>query len=154
MLPAKPLSCAFLWPSRITSRASPPRPRSLLRNTALRHVRGDIYTFTGDIVTSTNPCRRIPKLYSVETMASIRNGDTARLAPHIFVVCERAYRSMRALKRRQALVISGVSGAGKTEAAKYSLHYLCWRSREEEIASASEPRPPGSKAHCTLGLQA
>lgn len=109
---------------------------SLLHNTKARLLQGDIYTFTGDIVTSVNPCYSLPALYSVARMQEVCIGELTHAHPHVFVVCERAYRQLRHFQRQQALVISGVSGAGKTEAAKYCLRYLCWRSRPGDPAGA------------------
>ena len=56
-------------------------------------------------------------------------GETKREpTPHIFTVAEAAYSSMVEQKRNQSIVVSGVSGAGKTEANKYVMRYLCWRA--------------------------
>lgn len=49
---------------------------------------------------------------------------------NIGVVCsaDKAYRDMKFLKQSQSIVVSGESGAGKTESTKYILKYLteCW----------------------------
>lgn len=47
------------------------------------------------------------------------------LAPHIYSIADRAYRQMMASKgKSQAILISGESGAGKTESTKIVMYYL------------------------------
>lgn len=43
-------------------------------------------------------------------------------------VADKAYRDMKVLKESQSIIVSGESGAGKTESTKYILKYLteCW----------------------------
>jgi len=50
--------------------------------------------------------------------------------PHIFSVGAAAYKQLRETGRNQSIVVTGISGAGKTEANKYLLQYLCWRSTQ------------------------
>ena len=122
---SEPDNCSLLHLSEAT----------LLHNTQLRFQRDEIYTLTGQIVTSLNPCKQLPALYDAAAMAATRAelnpgaGETKRdPTPHIFTVAEAAYSSMVEQKRNQSIVVSGVSGAGKTEANKYVMRYLCWRA--------------------------
>ena len=46
------------------------------------------------------------------------------LPPHIFAVADRAYHSMLEDRENQTVIISGESGAGKTESTKFLLHHL------------------------------
>ena len=46
------------------------------------------------------------------------------MSPHVFAIADKSYRDMRANKQSQSIIVSGESGAGKTESAKYLLKYL------------------------------
>ena len=50
------------------------------------------------------------------------------LNPHVYSMGEAAYRSIVSDRASAALVMSGESGAGKTETAKHVMRYLAWRS--------------------------
>ena len=49
--------------------------------------------------------------------------------PHVFASAEEAYQRIRKDRKSQSIVVSGESGAGKTETNKYMMRYLAWRSR-------------------------
>ncbi len=63
-------------------------------------------------------------LYSSESIKSYQGKSLGTLAPHVFAIADKSYRDMRAHKQSQSIIVSGESGAGKTESAKYLLRYL------------------------------
>ncbi|KAL4657338.1 unconventional myosin-Ic-like isoform X1 [Arapaima gigas] len=81
-----------------------------------------IYTYIGSVLVSVNPYKELD-IYSRQNMERYRGVSFYEISPHIFAVSDNAYRSMRTERRDQCILISGESGAGKTEASKKILQY-------------------------------
>ena len=56
----------------------------------------------------------------------------SQMAPHIYSVAESTYKGLLSEKKPQCCVISGESGAGKTESSKYLVQHLLSRAVSEE----------------------
>ena len=67
---------------------------TLLHNTRKRYADDDIYTFTGSIVTSVNPCKPMPGLYDEAAMSKCLN-ERKDPEPHLFVTAVLAARATR-----------------------------------------------------------
>jgi len=74
----------------------------------------------GDVLVAINPFKSMDELYSARTAAAYLNvqAEGRVLPPHIFNVSDRAYGALLRDGHSQVCVISGESGAGKTESAK------------------------------------
>uniref|UniRef100_A0A8C1WR32 Unconventional myosin-VI n=1 Tax=Cyprinus carpio TaxID=7962 RepID=A0A8C1WR32_CYPCA len=97
---------------------------TLLNNIRVRYSKDLIYTSVANILIAVNPYFDIPKLYSPETIKSYQGRSLGTLPPHVYAIADKAYRDMRVLKMSQSIVVSGESGAGKTENTKFVLRYL------------------------------
>ena len=63
---------------------------------------------------------------SQPTFLSYHQGRSlGTMPPHVFAIADKAFRDMKVLKQSQSVIVSGESGAGKTESTKYILKYLC-----------------------------
>ena len=90
----------------------------------MRFERDEIFTSIGDILVSVNPFKWIDPLYAgdvVNYFRNLRDGD--EVPPHVFGIASLAFRGLRT-GRMQSILISGESGAGKTEATKKCLQYF------------------------------
>jgi len=113
---------------------------ALLHNLRVRYARDDIYTRAGSILISVNPFKTL-SIYGPERMAEAKNADAKtlqELAPHVYALAEAAFRGMLNEQKQQALLISGESGAGKTEAVKACLRCIVSRSSDAARGGASE----------------
>ncbi|XP_068199383.1 myosin VIa isoform X2 [Antennarius striatus] len=97
---------------------------TLLNNVRVRYSKDKIYTFVANILIAVNPYYDIPKLYAPETIRQYRGRSLGTLPPHVYAIADKAYRDMKVLKLSQSIIVSGESGAGKTENTKFVLRYL------------------------------
>ncbi|XP_045449409.1 unconventional myosin-Ia [Melitaea cinxia] len=93
---------------------------SFLHNLHVRYKRDIIYTYVGNALVSVNPCRPLP-LYSAELVRTYLARPPYLLPPHLYAITATAYRWVRDRNENQCIVITGESGAGKTEAARVCL---------------------------------
>jgi myosin-5 len=89
-----------------------------------------IYTNIGDILISVNPFKSVPSLYEMPA-----NNVRKISEPHIYQIAQNTWQQISALGKSQAVLISGESGAGKTEASKYVMRFLTETSRRNAEAS-------------------
>ncbi|XP_077392936.1 unconventional myosin-Ib isoform X4 [Festucalex cinctus] len=105
---------------------------SLLANLRKRFDHNEIYTYIGSVVISMNPYRSLP-IFSPEKVEEYRNRNFYELSPHIYALADEAYRSLRDQDKDQCILITGESGAGKTEASKLVMSYVaavCGKGQE------------------------
>ena len=98
---------------------------TLLNNVRLRYSKDKIYTYVANILVAVNPYFEISNLYSSDTIRSYLGRSLGTRPPHVFAIADKAFRDMKVLKQSQSIIVSGESGAGKTESTKYILKYLC-----------------------------
>ncbi|WOL18254.1 myosin-8-like isoform X1 [Canna indica] len=99
----------------------------VLQNMRSRYDMNEIYTYTGNILIAVNPFRRLPHLYDSHMMEQYKGAAFGELSPHPFAVADAAYR-WQMIKEgiSQSILVSGESGAGKTESTKMLMRYLAY----------------------------
>ncbi|XP_061651515.1 myosin VIb isoform X4 [Phyllopteryx taeniolatus] len=97
---------------------------TLLNNVKVRYNKEYIYTYVANILIAVNPYYDIPKLYGPEAIKSYQGKSLGTQPPHVYAIADKAYRDMKVLKMSQSIIVSGESGAGKTENTKFVLRYL------------------------------
>ncbi|XP_077297660.1 myosin heavy chain 95F jaguar isoform X2 [Arctopsyche grandis] len=98
---------------------------TLLNNVQSRYKKDKIYTYVANILIAVNPYKEIRNLYSSETIKKYHGASLGKLPPHVFAIADKSFRDMKSMKQSQSIIVSGESGAGKTESTKYILKYLC-----------------------------
>ncbi|XP_077131490.1 unconventional myosin-Ib isoform X3 [Ranitomeya variabilis] len=96
---------------------------SFINNLKKRFDHSEIYTYIGSVVISLNPYRSLP-IYTPDKVEEYRNRNFYELSPHIYALSDEAYRSLRDQDKDQCILITGESGAGKTEASKLVMSYV------------------------------
>ncbi|CAL9036916.1 unnamed protein product [Musa banksii] len=98
----------------------------VLQNLAARYQLNEIYTYTGNILIAINPFQRLPHLYDSHMMTQYKGAPLGELSPHVFAVADVAYRAMINEGKSNSILVSGESGAGKTETTKMLMRYLAY----------------------------
>jgi myosin-5 len=132
---------------------------AILHALSLRYNQGNIYTNTGPILIALNPFKRLP-LYTEEVLAKYYNigllesqgmQSDEPLPPHVYKIADAAYRAMmsailegrEASAANQSILVSGESGAGKTETTKIIMRYLATVGSEDDEGGLSLGSKPG-----------
>uniref|UniRef100_A0A8C8FY87 Unconventional myosin-Ic n=1 Tax=Oncorhynchus tshawytscha TaxID=74940 RepID=A0A8C8FY87_ONCTS len=95
---------------------------AFIENLRKRFKENLIYTYIGSVLVSVNPYKDL-EIYTKNHMERYRGINFYEVSPHIYAVSDNSYRSMRTERKDQCILISGESGAGKTEASKKILQY-------------------------------
>ncbi|KAK3241476.1 hypothetical protein CYMTET_48766 [Cymbomonas tetramitiformis] len=117
---------------------------SILKNLERRYEEEEIYTLVGSVLVSLNPFQKLP-LYGdkiLDRYSQASPSSEPEQPPHIWGLAERAYRSLLCNWSDQSVIVSGESGAGKTEATRRVLEYFMEMSRrrggEDDFAAGLE----------------
>ena len=111
---------------------------ALLNNLRHRFALDHVYTYTAKICIAVNPFDwQVSKpLYAEEVLRKYRGREMSELPPHVYAIAEDAYQKILDAEARngnnQSVLVSGESGAGKTEAVKIMMNYLAAVSRAGE----------------------
>uniref|UniRef100_A0A8B9L0L7 Myosin X, like 1 n=1 Tax=Astyanax mexicanus TaxID=7994 RepID=A0A8B9L0L7_ASTMX len=97
---------------------------AILHNLHQRYKKDNIYTNIGSILAAVNPYKQIGGLYDLSAVELYSQHHIGELPPHIFAVANESYRCLWKRHDSQCVLISGESGAGKTESTKLLLQFL------------------------------
>ena len=132
---------------------------ALLNNLRHRFERSHVYTYTGKICIAVNPFdwQVSEPLYHESVLLRYRAKEMGDLPPHVYAVAEDAYQRLIAADgdggnggKDQSILVSGESGAGKTESVKIMMNYLAAVSKTAElnrVADQVRASPHAARRH-------
>ncbi|NXD28798.1 MYO1D protein, partial [Spelaeornis formosus] len=120
-----------------------------LANLRLRFEKGQVYTFIGEVVVSMNPYKNL-NIYGQDVVKQYKDKEIYERPPHLFAIADAAYKAMKRRSKDTCIVISGVSGAGKTEASKYIMQYIAAITNPEQRAEVERVKNILLKSNCVL----
>uniref|UniRef100_A0AAY4BFB4 Myosin motor domain-containing protein n=1 Tax=Denticeps clupeoides TaxID=299321 RepID=A0AAY4BFB4_9TELE len=111
---------------------------AIMHNLFMRYRKDSIYTNIGSILAAVNPYKQIAGLYAPAAVELYSQHHLGELPPHIFAVANECYRCLWKRHDSQCVLISGESGAGKTESTKLLLMFLSVMSQNSAGTPPSE----------------
>merc|ERR1712042_133552 len=114
----------------------------VLWNSVVRYKNELIYTYSGLFCIAINPYKRFP-IYTQRAMEIYIGKRRSECPPHIFGVAEGSYQGMQNAGKNQSILITGESGAGKTENTKKVISYfatICSSGKKKEGEASLEDK--------------
>ncbi|XP_051828184.1 myosin-16 [Antechinus flavipes] len=96
---------------------------SVLDNLRQRYTNMRIYTYSGLFCVTVNPYRWLP-IYGARVANMYKGKKRTEMPPHLFSISDNAYHDMLMDRENQSMLITGESGAGKTENTKKVIQYF------------------------------
>ncbi|XP_060799031.1 myosin-16-like [Neoarius graeffei] len=96
---------------------------SVLDNLRSRYTHMRIYTYSGLFCVTVNPYKWLP-IYGAKVAQMYKGKKRSEVPPHLFSISDNAYHDMMMEQENQSLLITGESGAGKTENTKKVIQYF------------------------------
>lgn len=96
---------------------------SVVHNLHMRYQADLIYTYSGLFLVAINPYCPLP-IYSREYINMYKGRSREDTKPHIFAIADEAFRNLVDEGENQSILVTGESGAGKTENTKKVIQYL------------------------------
>ena len=118
----------------------------VLWNSVVRYKAQLIYTYSGLFCIAINPYKRFP-IYTLRTMELYVGKRRTECWPHIFAIAEGQYQGMCNTGNNQSILITGESGAGKTENTKKVISYfatICSSGKRKEGEASLEDKIVGT----------
>ena len=119
---------------------------SVVHNLHTRYMADLIYTYSGLFLVTVNPYTPLP-IYTNEYVNMYKGRSREDNKPHIFAMADEAFRNMVDENENQSILVTGESGAGKTENTKKVIQYLA------AVAQSQSPAKSRGKQHGNLSAQ-
>merc|ERR1711976_821976 len=110
---------------------------SVFWNLKTRYQAKLIYTYSGLFCIVVNPYKRFP-IYTQTVVKMYLGKRRNEVPPHLWAITETAYRNMLTNGKDQSMLITGESGAGKTENTKKVISYLAMVAASPKKSSAKK----------------
>ena len=112
---------------------------SVVHNLHVRYQADLIYTYSGLFLVTVNPYCPLP-IYSTEHIRMYKGQSREDTKPHIFAMADAAFKNLVEDGENQSILVTGESGAGKTENTKKVIQYLAAVATSEFSSTRSSGR--------------